>query len=91
MGAVVTKGPGVVTICLGVVKISLAGHPTIVVLIPRGTLSSLLPLNKVGIQQQGAAVGQANSISNVNPAGLGQGPMLRLAPTAVPPGARSNF
>ena len=94
MGADALKGPGLVTTGLGVANTSLAGHPTKVVIITRGTVPNLLPHLKVGIQQQGTAVRQTNSSRHkggVIPAGLGQVPMLRFAPTAVAPGARSNF
>ena len=94
MGAVVTKGPGLVTIGLGVAKTSLAGQPTIMVIITRGTLPSLLPLLKVGIQQQGAAVGQTNSsrhISNVIPAGLGQALFYGLHLLRCPLGLDPTF
>ena len=85
------KGIGAATILTFVVNLSLPGHPTKVVLIPRGTLSGLQPPNKLVANLQGAAVVQASSISSVKLATFGLVPLQLLAHTAMPPGARSKL
>ena len=91
IGGAVPKGLGAATILTFVVNLSLPGHPTKVVLIPRGTLSGLQPPNKLVAKLQGAAVVQASSISSVKLATFGLVPLQLLAHTAMPPGARSKL
>ena len=91
IGGVVAKSIGAETILTSVVNQSLPGHPIEVVSIPRGTLLGLQPPNKLVANLQGAAVLQASLTSSVNFAFFGLVFLHLLAPTAMPPGARSKL